>query len=352
MAGIPGHTVGMVALPHHQPIPFITLPNWVKAAARCGFNIEPVFAELGIATDLLNVETATIEPPLLLAVMQRCVQLSRRHHFPFVLGESFDFTYLPDLETFVTTSPTLRDAVQVFAWVRELINPMLDVTLEERGDTARLVLRFVGIADEQAPPWMSETMFASVMRFGRMLLGDDMPFDRLCVRHPAPAHAAAYAEYFRSPVVFGAADNALEYSRALLDRPLPGGYSALHIQARQRVERRLGALPRRGRCIAEVERLCLADPALLTAGVAAVAQRMDLHPRTLQRRLLAEGERYASLQARLRCRLAQQWLAEPHCDVETVSERLGFSDRRSFTRAFARWTGQTPSAFRQSGLKR
>lgn len=342
----------MTALSHPQPIPFITLPNWVRAAARCGFNIEPIFAELGIATDLLNVETATIEPPLLLAVMERCVARSRRHHFPFVLGESFDFAYLPDLETFVTTSPTLRDAVQVFVWVRELVNPMLDVTLEEQGDTARLVLRFVGVADEQAPPWMSEAMFASVMRFGRQLLGDEMPFDRLCVRHPPPAHAAAYADYFRIPVVFAAADYALEYPRVWLDRPLPGGYATLHDQARQRVERRLGALPRRGRCIAEVERLCLAEPALLAGGVAVVARHLGLHPRTLQRRLLAESEHFAALQARLRCRLAMQWLADPHCDVETVSERLGFSDRRSFTRAFTRWAGETPSAFRQRGLKR
>ena len=51
------HTSAMAL--HEAPIPFITLPNWVKAAAQCGFNIEPVFRELGIQTDLIHLEGET-----------------------------------------------------------------------------------------------------------------------------------------------------------------------------------------------------------------------------------------------------------------------------------------------------
>ena len=108
---------------HEDPIPFITLPNWIKAAGQCGFNIEPIFRELGIETNLINLETATVSRPLMEKVMDACVAQSRQQHFPFVLGETFAFEYLPDLSTFLTTSPTLRDALKIFDWVRELINP-------------------------------------------------------------------------------------------------------------------------------------------------------------------------------------------------------------------------------------
>ena len=43
-------------------------------------------------------------------------------------------------------------------------------------------------------------------------------------------------------------------------------------------------------------------------------------------------------------------LQDPAVDVEGVSERLGFSDRRSFTRAFTRWSGISPSAYRKRAL--
>src|SRR3546814_17723298 len=52
------------------------------------------------------------------------------------------------------------------------------------------------------------------------------------------------------------------------------------------------------------------------------------------------------LQARVRYRLALRDLDDSRLDLETISERLGFSDRRSFTRAFTRWAGVTPSRYR------
>jgi AraC-like DNA-binding protein len=76
-----------------------------------------------------------------------------------------------------------------------------------------------------------------------------------------------------------------------------------------------------------------------------VAGKLGLGPRTLQRRLQEEGHRFADVLARVRYRLAIRYLEQPGADVESVSEKLGFSDRRSFTRAFARWSGVTPSAF-------
>jgi AraC-like DNA-binding protein len=36
--------------------------------------------------------------------------------------------------------------------------------------------------------------------------------------------------------------------------------------------------------------------------------------------------------------------------MESLSADLGFSDRHSFTRAFKRWTGLSPSAFKRQQL--
>lgn len=335
------------APPHSDPIPFITLPNWVKAAAQCGFNIQPVFESLGIDTDLLHVETATIERHQLEQAMERCVALARRQHFPFVLGETFAFDYLPDLETFLTTSPRLREALHVFGWVRTLINPMLDIRLHEDAEHARLVLHFVPDPQMGAlRPWFSETTFATVLKFGRMLLGNAAPWLQLHFRHPAPPHAHAYEPFFGIPVRFAQPEYALLFPRALLDQPLPGAYPALHAQARQRIDRRLRTLPRPG-LAGRIERRFLEHPTLLTQGVEAMASALDLHPRALQRRLKTEGVGFESLRAQQREALAKQYLATAEMTVEQVSEQLGFSDRRSFTRAFTRWTGTSPSQWRR-----
>ncbi|WP_051362305.1 AraC family transcriptional regulator [Solimonas soli] len=334
---------------HEQPLPFITLPNWVKAAALCGFNIQPVFDQLGVETDLIHLEDATIQRPQLERVMAACVERARGQHFPFVLGETFAFDYLPDIGTFLATSPTLRDATRVFEWVRALINPMIDVQLEEDGELARLVLRGSGEAQAggAVAVYFIESIFAAIAKFGRLLNGDVERFSQLRFRYPAPPHAASYDGYFRIPVAFAQPCNAIELPRAQLDAPLDGGFPALHDQAEVRVEQRLARLPRRSGLIAAVEAQFEREPHLLGLGIAQMARRLDLHERTLQRRLREEGEAYAALQTRVRYRLALRDLDDPRLDLETISERLGFSDRRSFTRAFMRWAGVTPSQYRR-----
>jgi len=339
-----------MAAPQSQddPIPFITLPNWVNAAAHCGFNIRPVFDELGIHTDLAHLEDATISLPLLGRLMEACVARSKQQHFPFVLGETFAFDYLPDIATFLTTSPTLREAARVFEWVRELINPMIDVRLEEQGEIARLLLRDPDhVPGSSTGIYFVESLFASVAKFGRSLAADLESDTVLRLRYAAPAYAAIYASYFRVRVLFSQSCNALEFPRSRLDRALEGGFPVLHGQAEQLVGQRLARRPRRGGLVAAVEAVFEQEPRLLGQGIERVAQKLGTHPRTLQRRLREEGEAFAELQARVRYRRAQRDLGQSSLDLETISERLGFSDRRSFTRAFTRWAGVSPSEYRR-----
>lgn len=336
--------------PYSAPIPFLTLPNWIKAAALCGFNIEPVFREQGIATDLIHLESTTVIPAQLQQVMEACVARARHHHYPFMLGETFAFEYMPDIGTFLTTSSTLRDTLRVFDWVRELINPALNVRLEERGDEASLVLDIQG--EEALPPvaaYFTESTFASIYKFGRTLLGERALFGRLCLRYPAPPYAEQYRKYFGIEVRFGQPQHALVFPRSLLDVPLEGAFPALHRQAEYRVERQLTNLPKSvtpASIVALIEQTFAQRPELLGQGIERMAEALGLHHRTLQRRLQDEGQGYSDLQGKARFRKAADWLHDETLSIEAISERLGFSDRRSFTRAFTRWAGMSPSAFR------
>ena len=81
-----------------------------------------------------------------------------------------------------------------------------------------------------------------------------------------------------------------------------------------------------------------------------MAARLELHPRTLQRRLQAEGQLFADIQARCRFELAVTSLKTGQQNIEELSDMLGFADRHSFTRAFRRWTGLAPTEFRRQHL--
>jgi AraC-like DNA-binding protein len=78
-----------------------------------------------------------------------------------------------------------------------------------------------------------------------------------------------------------------------------------------------------------------------------IAEDLKLSKRTLQRRLQNQNANFAQIRDALRFRFAIKYLIDEHMSVDAVSKALDFSDRTSFTNAFKRWTGLSPSVFRK-----
>lgn len=78
-----------------------------------------------------------------------------------------------------------------------------------------------------------------------------------------------------------------------------------------------------------------------------IAADLSLTKRTLQRRLHEQGTSFAQLRDDIRFHYAIKYLIEDAMSVDLVSKALYFSDRTSFTNAFKRWTGLSPSGFRK-----
>jgi AraC-like DNA-binding protein len=78
-----------------------------------------------------------------------------------------------------------------------------------------------------------------------------------------------------------------------------------------------------------------------------VASRLSMSERTLKRHLAKHNITYSDLVDESRKQKAMDLLSDKKQSLDDISEYLGYSDMANFTRAFKRWTGQTPSAFRK-----
>jgi len=83
-----------------------------------------------------------------------------------------------------------------------------------------------------------------------------------------------------------------------------------------------------------------------SATLAGAAAALNLPPRTLQRRLAAEGASFAGLLDEVRRELSLRLLADPVTSIAEVAFALGFGDQPAFHRAFSRWQGSTPGEYR------
>lgn len=89
--------------------------------------------------------------------------------------------------------------------------------------------------------------------------------------------------------------------------------------------------------------LCDGEPSLDR-----ISTRLHMSARTLHRRLVEQGTTFRHVLADVRRELAERYLRERQLAIGEIGFLLGFSDTSAFHRAFKRWTGQAPLAFRHA----
>ncbi|HUU33672.1 MAG TPA: AraC family transcriptional regulator ligand-binding domain-containing protein [Vicinamibacterales bacterium] len=159
---------------------------------------------------------------------------------------------------------------------------------------------------------------------------------------------AEYDEALGAPTALSATRNALVFGAAAWHAAQPRRDAWLHQTLRRHADtllERHTATTGAGmaeRVRAEVlQRVRIGVPA-----VEEVARGLGLGVRTLQRQLRLEGVSFADLVDAVRSNLAREYLADERVSIAEMSYLLGFSEPSAFSRAFRRWTGQSPQSFR------
>jgi AraC-like DNA-binding protein len=149
---------------------------------------------------------------------------------------------------------------------------------------------------------------------------------------------------------FGQPVNRLLIDAAMLDHPIITADATGLQLARQLCERALDELGFDAGLLDRVRRLIPSDQGGFRS-LEQVATLVHLSPRTLKRRLAAQGVSFSALLDRERREKALVLLRSSRLGIDMVAERLDYSSASTFVRAFHRWTGTTPAAYRRERWK-
>ena len=193
----------------------------------------------------------------------------------------------------------------------------------------------------------NEATLASIMAISREVSSQPFQPDGVYLKHEAPGDTSRHEAYFECPVHFGSDKDALRVSTRTLDAPNKVGDASIARFFDTLLEAEVSTLddtvPLERRVLDRVS-------TALSGGVPAlseVARGLGMSGRTLQRRLAAEASSFQAVVDEARRRLALRLLrGDDEATLAEVTYMTGFSDQSAFTRAFKRWTGQTPGAFR------
>nr|WP_251007915.1 helix-turn-helix transcriptional regulator [Sphingobium sp. BHU LFT2] len=81
---------------------------------------------------------------------------------------------------------------------------------------------------------------------------------------------------------------------------------------------------------------------------AEVARALNIHHRTLRRRLKEEGTSFQEVKDDVRRDMTLYYLQQTDLDFREISEKLGFAEQAVFSRSCRRWFGDSPTRIRGS----
>lgn len=329
-------------------VPALLVPMLIKFGVRMHVDVGQALSGLSFTPELENVSDNTINANQF-ADLTRAL-LKQRGVWPsagLYFGESFAFDYIPEMDTFLATSHSVKRALAVLRWAIPLIAPFCEVDFWRENDTMVGKVDLAEAIPVDIRPLVVDAVFAIVNKFGRSLVRDKFEVLRVELQQSIAGREDEYQDIFQCEVVGSCAHNRMLFPAELLECQLETSLPALNQQAESLLEKRLQKL-NSGKSLAEqLYSLIYSDADLLIAGLDDVAARLSMTPRTLQRRLKDEGASFKEVADRAKFKRASDMLGKLDYSIEDISDALGFSDRRSFTRSFTRWSGLSPSSFRK-----
>jgi AraC-like DNA-binding protein len=250
------------------------------------------------------------------------------------------------LDYLLSTSPTVKDAVEVAGRYMRLVNDTLAIRLElDEGDALVRLDNTVMLPRAAADFQMGSIFWNHARHWLRNVVTEVV----VSFAHAAPLERAEYDRTFGpAEVRFGAPFSGFLLRRSHLAVPLELADPKLHDVIAKHAQQLMSELPgaesvtERARAVAARE-LAHGNPNAMH-----VATELGMSVRTLGRKLADEGTTFKDVLDDLRKSIALQYVAGRDLPLSDVALLLGFSETTVFHRAFRRWTGQTPLEYRRS----
>lgn len=277
------------------------------------------------------------------ALLANAVRLTDDPGLGFELGLRSTLTWHGILGFGLMSCPTLRDALRLWVEYLDLRTTGFYLGLQEQGGLAELRIQDIspGAPMRDCALERLATMTACL---GAQLTQQSLPEVEIWFKDDQPDYLAAYTD--RLPLTrYSTGMCQVRIPSRYLDLPLPTANRLVLSQVKQHCESERLKLGQNDCLIARVKNLLPLGNGTYP-GMEEVAQDLCMSSRTLKRKLRHLGMNFRQLIDEARKNEVLRDVLNTAMTIDEIAERRGYSDAANLTRAFRRWTGESPSQYR------
>ncbi len=323
-----------------------------KAMEAEGLDSNAILKRAGLDPARMNDPNARYSYPAVTNLWKTAAKASGDPCFGLKAASFWHPTTLHALGYTWLASNTLYDALQRAARYIRIVNTAAMATFEETemGYRFRMGMDDAWRGIQPANEAMDAGM-ALIIDMCRSCYGPNLNPTLIETRRPKPtAGLNQFEDLFKAPIHFSCAANAIYFAKQDVTKYLPTSNAEMARTNEKIIVDYLARLDKNN--ITTQVKAKLLD--MLPSGQFTeedVIQTLHLSQRTLQRKLKEEGTSYKALLEETRKELAKEYVNDTSLSFSEITYLLGFSEQSNFTRAFKRWEGQSPSAYREKLLK-
>ncbi len=239
-----------------------------------------------------------------------------------------------------------RDGGQALTRIAGFLRLVLDdLQCEIDTDAARVRIR---LADAAAPRPMFAYATAFIMIYGLLcwLVGRRIPVLAAHLRCPEPAASVEYRLMFCDAMFFDQPASYVDLAPDCVTLPVVQTAATVKVFLREAPANFIVKYRNPDSLAARIRRKLRQSPPGDWPDSEDIAAALNMAEATLRRRLKQEGATYQSIRDALRRDLAIARLADTTQTIAEIAHALGFAEPSAFHRAFRKWTGVRPAAYR------
>ena len=320
----------------------------VETAVSQGANRDALLENVGISWDTLAIPEARISYVQFGVLASNALRLTNNPALGLDFGRNLHLSHMGVLGLALMSSETIGAALAVGLRYYRFLAPAWDLRLQT-DDRRALLTAHEAIPNNPLRVFSTEALVGAIAGQGSYLLGRKLPVVELRLSYSKPDHFAAYAE-LDMPIVFDHELTQAEFDSDVLAEPIAGADPATARLAERYCADEASANAWVDGLVTQVRRL-LASRRGRYPDLEEVARVLQTSTRSLRRGLHGMGTSYQELLDEARRARAEAWVRSTELTAQQIAGQLGFSDVRSFRRAFKRWTGVTPNVYRDEAEK-
>jgi len=276
------------------------------------------------------------------SMLDRGVERLQDENLGLRLGRSMSLGTGGVFDYSVRTAGTVGESLAVASRYSRLLSDSFRISFEVRGDQAMVQL-------EDETDWPRSASDFSMSALYKLHMAEFVGGHNLqCwFAYPEPKDTSTHHRAFgRAKLRFDAPFHGFVFDAAAMSAPIPGRDATLHSVLCSRADSLMADLAAARHLTATVRRLVAKEISSGEPSAERVARSLNMSRRTLSRRLERERTTFLAEVDAVRREVALDRVRDARLPLSEVSFLSGFSHVESFHRAFKRWTGQTPLAYR------